>query len=475
MLLVLTLLRALCRYVRLLLRRLDLSLSLTRMQPPSDSAIIQAVCAQMSECARDGQQGTVFLETAGGVHSPTPSGSSQADLYRPLRLPVILIADHRLGGISSSISAFESLCIRGYDIDSVLLFENAQYQNHEYLRGFFAKHGVPIVAIPPPPPRCDVVDGDQQAMIQYYEAASSIDAVQGVISSSMERHQARIEDLESMAERAQKKIWYPFTQHQDFSSASIMAIDSAYKDDFQIYKPTALSTTSSSSLIQPTFDGSASWWTQGIGHGDPTLSLSAAYAAGRYGHVMFAGGIHEPALSLAELLLKHLANPRLKKVFYSDNGSTGIEVALKMALRAACVRYGWDARRQVVGILGLKGSYHGDTIGAMDCSEPSIYNENVDWYRGRGHWFDFPKVMMIKGKWVVQSPLGMEDELGTSATFSTLAEVYDFESRNQSSAARKYKKYIIATLEKLVCKEGRLFGALMFEPVILGAGGMMLA
>lgn len=445
------------------------------MQPPSDSAIVQAVCTQISEYARDGRQCTVILETAGGVHSPTPSGSSQADLYRPLRLPVILVADHRLGGISSSISAFESLQIRGYDIDSVLLFENAQYRNHEYLRGFFGKYGIPIVALPPPPPRRDAVEDDEQAMNEYYEAASDIDDVRDVVSSSTARHQARIEDLESMAERAHEKIWYPFTQHQELSSASIMTIDSAYKDDFQIYKPTASENTTISSLIQPTFDGSASWWTQGIGHGDPTLSLSAAYAAGRYGHVMFAGGIHEPAISLAELLLKHLANPRLKKVFYSDNGSTGMEVALKMALRAACVRYGWAVGRKDLGILGLKGSYHGDTIGAMDCSEPSTFNEKVEWYRGRGHWFDFPKVMMVRGQWVVQSPLGMEDQLGASTSFSTLAEVYDVESRDKSTAAHKYKKYITATLEKLVRREGRRFGALMFEPVILGAGGMILA
>lgn len=429
----------------------------------------------MSEYAQDGRQGTILLETAGGVHSPTPSGSSQADLYRPLRLPVILIADHRLGGISSSISAFESLRIRGYDIDSVLLFENAQYQNHEYLRGFFGKHGIPTVALPPPPPRRDALREDEQAMNEYYELTSKIDVVQQVIESSATRHQARIKDLEGMAERAHKKIWYPFTQHQELSSASIMTIDSAYKDDFQLYKPTALETSTPSSLIQPTFDGSASWWTQGIGHGDPTLSLSAAYAAGRYGHVMFAGGIHEPAISLAELLLKHLGNPRLKKVFFSDNGSTGMEVALKMALRAACVRYGWDVGRKDLGILGLKGSYHGDTIGAMDCSEPSTFNEKVEWYRGRGHWFDFPKVMMVKGQWVVQCPLGMEEELGTTTSFLTLAEVFEVESRDHSSAARKYKKYIKATLERLVHKEGKSFGALMFEPVILGAGGMILA
>ena len=81
---------------------------------------------------------------------------------------------------------------------------------------------------------------------------------------------------------------------------------------------------------------------------------------------MFAGQVHEPAISLAEKLLENLRNPRLKRVFYSDNGSTGMEVATKMALTAACQRYKWDVPNGEVGILGLRGSYHGDTVGAMD-------------------------------------------------------------------------------------------------------------
>ena len=79
-----------------------------------------SICKHACESAPGGQ-GVVILETAGGVNSPAPSGNSQADLYRPLRLPVLLVADMKLGGISSTISAFESLHMRGYDLDSVLV------------------------------------------------------------------------------------------------------------------------------------------------------------------------------------------------------------------------------------------------------------------------------------------------------------------------------------------------------------------
>lgn len=379
--------------------------------------------------------------------------------------------------------------MRGYDVDSVMLFEDDRYKNDEYLSAFFAKKGVPLLSLPPPPARDGVAHEDEQVMAAYYENVSKLEAMEELVSSSSKRHEDRIERLESMASRAHTYIWYPFTQHRDVSSASIMTIDSACGDFFQTYQPNASETTIDVAkpgdckgtetsinprLIQPTFDGSASWWTQGLGHAHPALTLSAAYAAGRYGHVMFAGAVHEPAVSLAELLLRNLDNPRLQKVFYSDNGSTGMEIAAKMALRATCVRYGWDGSREDVGIVGLQGSYHGDTIGAMDCSEPSTFNEKVAWYRGRGYWFDFPKVKMANGAWVVEPPPGMENELGPRTAFSSLGEIFNVERREKCVTGDRYRRYIKSTLERLVWDEGKRFGALMMEPMMLGAGGMIL-
>jgi dethiobiotin synthetase/adenosylmethionine--8-amino-7-oxononanoate aminotransferase len=413
----------------------------------------------------------MVLETAGGVHSPTPSGTSQAVLYRPLRLPICLVADRKLGGISASISAFESLHIRGYDLDAVLQFEDSHYQNHAYLREYFEKKGIKTIALPPPPPKRESNESeDLEVMAEYYDKMATHDAVEEMLSGLLEKHERRIENLEDMASRAYKQIWYPFTQHKDVSEKTILTVDSAYGDFFQTRVREG-----EGRLLNPTFDGSASWWTQGLGHGNPELSLAAAYAAGRYGHVMFAGATNEPSLLLAESLLKNLNNPRLQKVFYSDNGSTGMEVAAKMALTAACERYKWDVPKGDVGILGLKGSYHGDTIGTMDCSEPSVYNEKVHWYEGRGYWFDFPQVKLKDGEWVVEPPAGMEQEFGETTTFDSLNNIFDLGSRTGLLTAEKYRKYIQATLERLVREEGRTFGALIMEPVILGAGGMLFA
>lgn len=417
-----------------------------------------------------------LVETAGGVHSPGPNGNSQADLYRPLRLPIVLVADSRLGGISSSISAYESLLLRGYDVQSVLLFRDEYYQNHEYLRDYFNKKSIPLVHLPAPPARPPGTDADSQrrdeeAMSTYYGQVSRESEILRLLEEASLKNTARIERLEEMADRAQDLIWYPFTQHQGMQAKDITVIDSAHDDFFQTFGSGR--EEASKSALRPTFDGSASWWTQGLGHGNPDLSLSAAYAAGRYGHVMFAGAVHEPALTLADRLLKTLDNPRFTKVFYTDNGSTGMEVAVKMGLRASCARYGWDASQEQISILGLKGSYHGDTIGVMDCSEPSTFNQKVEWYRGRGHWFDFPLVKMVDGAWKVKMPAELRDELGADVGFDSLGSVFDLNQRLESDAGQRYKQYIKKTIQDLVQKQGMKFGALILEPVVLGAGGML--
>ncbi|PYI10712.1 putative bifunctional diaminopelargonate synthase [Aspergillus sclerotiicarbonarius CBS 121057] len=438
-----------------------------------DDEIVASVQQTLTEWAGSGIN-FALVETAGGVHSPGPNGNSQADLYRPLRLPILLIADSRLGGISSSVSAYESLVLRGYDVHSVLLFRDDYYQNHEYLRSYFQKKSIPLVPLPQPPARppshdADSLARDEEAMATYYERVARGTDVGGLLEELTAKNAARIERLEAMSSRAHDTIWYPFTQHHGMAPKDITVIDSAYDDFFQTYTPEKASPEGG---LRATFDGSASWWTQGLGHGNPDLALSAAYAAGRYGHVMFPGNIHEPALSLAESLLETIGNPRFQKVFYTDNGSTGMEVAIKMGLRAACDRYGWDASQEQISILGLKGSYHGDTIGVMDCSEPSTYNKKVEWYRGRGYWFDFPQVRLSQGAWKIDMPESLQEALGPDLEYSSLNAVFDLEARVASEAGQRYQEYIRGTIETLV-QQGMKFGSVIMEPVILGAGGML--
>jgi len=192
-------------------------------QPPSDSAIVNAVLDHLhaiSQAAPDDKQ-VILLETAGGVHSPTPSGSSQADLYRPLRLPIFLVADSKLGGISSTISAFESLHIRGYDLDSVLIFKNDKYKNHEFLSQYFGKRNIGTTYLPSPPTARDDPLEDREVLFSYYQKISLSGQVDELVALSSRRHDQRIEELESMALRAVSNIWYPFTQHKDLTPEKI--------------------------------------------------------------------------------------------------------------------------------------------------------------------------------------------------------------------------------------------------------------
>ncbi|KAK5721542.1 hypothetical protein LTR15_006131 [Elasticomyces elasticus] len=439
----------------------------------SNDDIRAAVYNELSSYA-NGEDSVAVVETAGGVLSPAPSGSSQADLYRPLRLPVFLVGDHQLGGIGTTISAWESLHIRGYDVQSVALFAESRYDNHSYLKDYFAERDIHAFSVPPPPERHSSIAEDARAMQQYYEEISASSSVQSYAAKFVEDHAKRVGDLQAMSTEVIEAIWHPFMQHSERSKDTITTIDSAYGDYFATHTTQQAAVTAQdpqASLIRPAFDASASWWTQGLGHGNPHLALTAAHAAGRYGHVMFASAVHEPALRLAQTLLANMGNPRLSKVFYTDNGSAGMEVAVKMGIRAAAARNGWSADEDIV-ILGLKGSYHGDTMGTMDCSEPSIYNKKEPWYTGRGQWLDFPQVKMRKSRWIVEAPEELEGVFGEARTFDSLDDIFDFEKRKVDSDM--YRAYCDARLADLE-KKGSKFGALVIEPILLGAGGMMFA
>ncbi|RMZ80757.1 hypothetical protein DV738_g2647, partial [Chaetothyriales sp. CBS 135597] len=457
-----------------------------------DKAIIRQTKQELNRQLGKGVR-YALLETAGGVLSPGPSGTPQADLYRPLRLPSLLVGDSKLGGIGTTISAFESLHLRGYDVDSVLLFDDPAWGNAGYLREHFAKHNIETTPVPLPPPRQADSRSDEQALNDYYESCAASPAIASLIDLLNAKHFSRVSKLTSLPSLAESIIWHPFRQHG--IPHNIIAIDSAYEDHFDAYNqasdPNFISQSSpqaagtglapppqqpSKPLTTPLFDASASWWTQGLGHGNPDLSLAAAYASGRYGHVMFAHSVHAPALDLSYNLLSTLRNPRLARVFFSDNGSTGMEVAVKMALRATCHRYGWnkDDSENPVGVLGLKGSYHGDTIGVMNCSEPSVFNEKVDWYQPWGFWFDPPQVLLKDGQWTITIPDSFSNSSNSSnntLTFPSLASIFDFSSRPEHAAF--YKSYITSTLHRLVHEQKRRFGALILEPIVMGAGGMI--
>jgi dethiobiotin synthetase/adenosylmethionine--8-amino-7-oxononanoate aminotransferase len=293
-----------------------------------------------------------LVEIAGGVCSPMPSGTLQCDVYRALRLPIIFVGDSQLGGISTSLSSLESLEARGYNVDMILQFQG-DLKNHEFLQRRYPH--IPLLSFP---------EISHQDMAEWYRQHQ--DRFVDIVRVLIDRHTKRIERMRLMQKRSSEIFWWPFTQHAQTDECTV--IDSAYRDFFVV----------GSSRPYRLIDATASWWTQGCGHGHPGLSRSAAYAIGRYGHVLFPENTHELAYDLAEKLLK-LAGNWANRVFFSDNGSTALEVAIKMALRTASL---WQntADPKKLECIGLSGSYHGDTIGAMDLSHPNLFNLKTEWY-----------------------------------------------------------------------------------------------
>ena len=152
--------------------------------------------------------------------------------------------------------------------------------------------------------------------------------------------------MKNLRERDAAHQWHPYTQH---------GIDN---DPLQVASAhgARLTLTDGRELI----DAISSWWAILHGHGTPELIDAMHEQAKTLDHVLFAGATHEPAVRLAEDLLR-VTPPGLSRIFYSDNGSTAVEVALKMSYHAWV--HAGEPERTV--FLALAGSYHGDTFGAM--------------------------------------------------------------------------------------------------------------
>jgi adenosylmethionine-8-amino-7-oxononanoate aminotransferase len=120
-------------------------------------------------------------------------------------------------------------------------------------------------------------------------------------------------------------------------------------------------------------DAVSSWWTNLFGHGEPRIAAAIGAQAAELEHVIFAGFSHEPGLQLAEALLaaapREAGRPPLARVFYADNGSAAIEVALKMSFHAH--RNAGDTRR--TRFIALSNGYHGETIGALSLADIPLY------------------------------------------------------------------------------------------------------
>jgi len=162
----------------------------------------------------------------------------------------------------------------------------------------------------------------------------------------------------NLTERDLKVIWHPYTQMKTASPpVPIVRGEGALLFDENGKKY---------------IDGVSSWWVNIHGHSHPYIAQKVAEQLIKLEHVIFAGFTHPTAVELAERLLAILPDNQ-QKVFYSDNGSTAIEVAIKM-----CLQY-WNNQGQTrTKMLAFKNAYHGDTFGAMAVSGRSAFTAAFD-------------------------------------------------------------------------------------------------
>ncbi len=153
-------------------------------------------------------------------------------------------------------------------------------------------------------------------------------------------------------------IWHPFsTIHENELPIKIIRGKKTciYDDNNNVY-----------------IDAISSWWVTIHGHGQPQIAKAIYQQAKQLEQVIFANFVHEPALALSQTILSLFQN-HFSKVFFSDNGSTAVEVGMKMALQ-----FWTNCNQQRRKVLTLQHAYHGDTFGTMSVGARSLFSKPFD-------------------------------------------------------------------------------------------------
>ncbi len=221
----------------------------------------------------------------------------------------------------------------------------------------------------------------------------------------------------------QEFIWHPCTQMKDHESDPPLLVDNAQG----VY----LYDREGNSYI----DCISSWWVNLFGHNHPQINQAIKNQLEKMAHVMFAGVTHQPAIDLAGKLVQ-LSSPNLQKVFFSDNGSTSVEIALKLSLQY----WRQTGRPQKTKFVYLKDAYHGETLGALSICGMDLFRDK------------FEKVLLanvqVDGPDCFRCPYDLTRE-------TCKAECFD-------------------SMEAVLEKENETIAGIVIEPLVQGAAGMKM-
>ncbi len=166
--------------------------------------------------------------------------------------------------------------------------------------------------------------------------------------------QVQHNDIMTLQERDKKHLWHPLTQHKLHPEAiAITKAQGCKLWDENGYEY---------------IDGIASWYTCMYGHCNSYITQKVSEQMQKLDHVVFSGFTHEPAVKLSEALMEILPDNQ-SKIFFGDNGSTSVEIGIKMALQ-----YHFNKGEKRNTLIAFEDGFHGDTFGAMSVSGLSVYN-----------------------------------------------------------------------------------------------------
>lgn len=293
----------------------------------------------------------VIVEGAGGILTPFARDMTMGGLARVLNLPVIIVSHPYLGHINHTAMTASAANSLGLDVMGIIFsirvgepVAEPDVELIEEMTGVKVLGGLPFV------PDTD----DAQTIASAFEASVDVESLirRLTFAVSNERRKA-IEDKDK------KYIWHPFTQMKDWMSEPATVIQSA--------QGVTLRDMDGGEYL----DAFSSYWCNIHGHGEPRLARALTRQMGKVAHSTFLGYSNVPAVEFAEELIK-AAPVGLTRVFYSDDGSTAVETAIKMSYQYwRQVEPGSQRRR----FLSLSSAYHGDTVGAMSVGGIALYHE----------------------------------------------------------------------------------------------------
>ena len=214
----------------------------------------------------------------------------------------------------------------------------------------------------------------------------------------------------SLLDKDKAYLWHPYTQEKTAADNVVMVRgEGAYLYD---------------EAGKRYIDACASWWTNIHGHGHPYIAERIGEQAKQLEQVIFAGFSHPTAIELAEKLLNVLPDG-FAKVFYSDNGSTAVEVAIKMSLQ-----YWRNRGEERSKVICFRDAYHGDTFGSMSVSARGVFTE--------------PYSRLLFDVVFIDTPDFSNEEL------------------------------IVKQFREVISKHGSEIAAFIFEPLVLGSSGMKM-